>query len=485
MIACGKRIPDSEHAVSVSLPTMRDVTGYEEQDPAVLRAICSGYPRFVCHWMVKQVQDMLGPGVVALHDRTAVDLFRSQLRVDVEVLEDLPFGAVRLSEEQQQCLGEPVRRFLQHTGLQLSSRAAEDFLIARGVRGCDERDHVNPIADAEGGIKRVLSDAYGTCVEQIDLFSSGMAAVYAVHRAIHRKQRQSGRKIWLQVGWLYLDTSALLERFIGETVVFGVHALDEVEAYLARNHGKVAGVTTEIMTNPLLQTTDIVRLSRLCRQYAIPLIIDTSMPTPINVDVLALADVVVESLTKFASGHADVMAGAAVYRPDSEWASAIRSDVCASPPYVRDAWVLAAHIRGYRERMQQINARTRILGDYFRGHPCVQRVYDAGQGCSRESYDRIRRADGGYGGVLSVVFKVPLEQIYDTVRLCKGPSFGTVFTLCMPYVYLAHYDLVSTAAGRRTLHAHGVDPELLRISVGLEPVEDIIAAFEVVMPRAW
>jgi cystathionine gamma-synthase len=482
MAACGKRIPDCEHAVSVSLPTMRDVIGYEEQDPVVLRDICSGYPRFVCHWMVKLVQDRLGIGVIALHDRAAVKMLCRQLSMDFETIDGLPFGAIRLADAQMRTYGEAVRRFLQHTGLQLSSRAAEDFLLAQGVALASAHEQDVSIDDPGRCIREVLASAYGARLSQVDLFPSGMAAFYAMYNALDEIQRAAGREVWLQVGWLYLDTSALLEKYGGETIVFGVHALDQVEAYLALHHARVAGVTTEIMTNPLLQTTDIVRLSRLCRKYDLPFVIDTSMPTPINIDVLEYADIVVESLTKFASGHADVMGGAVVYRDGSHWAAEVRGDVYTSLPYARDARVLAAHIQGYRQRMLGVNANAQALADYFSAKPCVRRVYGAWQPCSKAHYDAIRRTDGGYGGVISVVFDAPLEQIYDKLELPKGPSFGTEFTLCMPYVYLAHYDLVSTQAGRQSLQAHGVDPGLLRISVGLEPVDTIIEAFEEALP---
>jgi len=477
MIDCGKRIPDSEHAVSVSLPTMRDVIGYEQQDPAVMRRICSGYPRFIRHWMVQRIQEILGPGVVALRDQAAVEQLQCRLGMDLDVIRDVPFGAVRMPQQHDPDLAQSVQRFLQHTGLQLSSREAEDFLVQQGTLPTAVAEPLTRFDDPGREVSQILAAAYGADAGQVALFPSGMAASYAVFDALDRIQRPSGHDTWLQVGWLYLDTTALLERYAGKTQVFAVDALDKLAGYLERNHHRVAAITTEIMTNPLMQTTDIVRLSGVCRHYDIPLILDTSMPTPMNVDVLAYADVVLESLTKFAGGHADVMAGAAVFRSDSAWATQIRSALCQSLPYRRDLQVLASHMQDYRERIATINVQTEALVEYFNGHPAVHKVFGAGQMGSRSFYEAVRRPEGGYGGVISVVFAKPLAQIYDRLALLKGPSFGTVFTLCMPYVYLAYFDLVSTAAGRAKLHRHGVDPELLRISVGLEPVEEIIAAF--------
>ncbi len=481
MVQCGKRIPDREHAVSVSLPTMRDVVGYEKQQPTVMRSICSGYPRFVCHWMVRKVQALLGHRVVAVRDPVAAEHLQRRTGHALESIGGLPFGALRLPDGCSAMLEQTIRYFLQHTGLQLSSRAAEDFLVQHGILAHAEPESCVHREEPEKVVLAYLARLYHAEEQQLTLFPSGMSAFYAIFDAIETIQYQHGRWEWLQIGWLYLDTSAILNRYAKETRVFGIHALDALEAYLREHHRQVACITTEILTNPLLQTADIVRLSQLCRTYDIPFVIDISMPTPVNVDVLPYADVVIESLTKFASGHADVMAGAVVMGTGSHWPAEIQSCMMKCKPYARDMHVLAHHIQDYTSRMQRINTTAELLTSYFRDHPHVQQVFGAKQKGSFAAYERVRQKDGGYGGVISVVFDRPLEDIYDHLGLLKGPSFGTVFTLCMPYVYLAHYDLVSTKDGRAQLRRHGVDPELLRISVGLEPVEEIMAAFDAVL----
>ena len=68
-----------------------------------------------------------------------------------------------------------------------------------------------------------------------------------------------------------------------------------------------------------------------------------------------------------------------------------------------------------------------------------------------------------------------LTEFYDRLRLPKGPSFGMKTTLICPFMYLAHYDLVTTPAGLAELAASKLDPDLLRLCVGIEPVDDIIA----------
>jgi cystathionine gamma-synthase len=78
--------------------------------------------------------------------------------------------------------------------------------------------------------------------------------------------------------------------------------------------------------------------------------------------------------------------------------------------------------------------------------------------------------------MISFVVEGPLANFYDRLRLPKGPSFGMKTTLICPFIYLAHYDLVTSPAGRETLKASGLDPELLRLSIGCEPADEIIGA---------
>jgi cystathionine gamma-synthase len=78
--------------------------------------------------------------------------------------------------------------------------------------------------------------------------------------------------------------------------------------------------------------------------------------------------------------------------------------------------------------------------------------------------------------MISFTLHGEMEPFYDKLRLPKGPSFGMTTTLICPFMYLAHYDLVTTPAGVAELAASKLDPDLLRLCVGTEPAEDIIAS---------
>ena len=103
----------------------------------------------------------------------------------------------------------------------------------------------------------------------------------------------------------------------------------------------------------------------------------------------------------------------------------------------------------------------------------VKRVFYSKHNPSRPNYDAFRTAEGGYGGLLSVVFHDEAHAVlfYDAIETAKGPSLGTNFTLTSPYTILAHYTELEWAA------QFGVERGLVRISVGLEERGQLMEIF--------
>jgi cystathionine gamma-synthase len=104
----------------------------------------------------------------------------------------------------------------------------------------------------------------------------------------------------------------------------------------------------------------------------------------------------------------------------------------------------------------------------------VKRIYYPKYNASRSYYDICRRPDGGYGGLISVTFHHPAQAkvFFDCIQTAKGPSLGTNFTLTSPYVLLAHYKELAWAS------RFGLEPYLIRISVGLEPTSMLTDVFD-------
>lgn len=136
---------------------------------------------------------------------------------------------------------------------------------------------------------------------------------------------------------------------------------------------------------------------------------------------------------------------------------------------------LAKNIEGYEDRVRTISENTKRIIDYLDKSPAVAEVYSVLHARSNKNFLKIRKHPDALPGLISVVFDKELSFYFDKLNLPKGPSLGTEFTLAMPYVYLAHYDMVRTSDGRKELMRKGLNPELLRISIGIEPVEEIIS----------
>ena len=121
---------------------------------------------------------------------------------------------------------------------------------------------------------------------------------------------------------------------------------------------------------------------------------------------------------------------------------------------------------------------------FLASHPAVRTTHWALEPASRDNYLRVARSPGATGGMISFTLRGHLDTFYDRLRLPKGPSFGMRTTLICPFMYLAHYDMVTSAAGRAELAANGLDPELLRLCVGTEPAGEIIGALDEALPGA-
>jgi cystathionine gamma-synthase len=383
-----------------------------------------------------------------------------------------------------------AKSFLQHTGSFLSSREAEDHLVRLGLLAQRAPETI-ALDDPAGTVKAVLRRAYpGTGDEDLVLTHTGMSAFYAAWRAVAALQAARGRTVWIQLGWLYLDTHALLRKFAAaprDFVYLGnVHDLAALEQVLAANAGRVAGIVTETPTNPLVQTPDVPALAALALRHDARVILDPTYVSPFNVDVLAHADVVVNSLTKYAASEGDLIAGAIVINPAGPDAAALRAACAATaePLYARDLGRLAAQIGDYEAVIAQTNATAPQVVDFLSRHPRVREVFWTLHPASRDHYLKVARSPAHVGSMISFTVHGPVAAFYDRVRLPKGPSFGMKTTLLCPFIYLAHYDLVTSETGRQELAASGLDPELMRLALGCEPADDIIATLKEALDAA-
>lgn len=114
--------------------------------------------------------------------------------------------------------------------------------------------------------------------------------------------------------------------------------------------------------------------------------------------------------------------------------------------------------------MRKYDQNTLPLVNLFAKHPSIAQVNHPSIGPTAHLYKGLIRKDGGYGNVISIIFHRPssAEHFYNVLDICKGSSFGTNFTLAIPYVQLANY------WNRDKVPKYGVPQHIIRISVGLE-----------------
>ena len=484
----GQRIPNSVHGVSCSLPTMRSVIGYEEKDPEITRHLTSGYPRFVQHPFLKAAAASLVRRAGLEHHqawpvasaRAAGQLKRWLEPVEVRIIEHEGLWGVAFPTLPD-TYGR-AKTWLQHTGALASTRATEDYLVRIGELNAPHPETVLP-GDAESAVRAYLRRAFAPATDA-DLFlaNSGMNAIWAAFRAVSSLQAPRRRRVWVQFGWLYLDTIAILQKFSGGPGDYVAHTdvfdLDGLRQLFATRGHEIAGVITEVPTNPLLQTPDLAAVHSLCRDHGALLIVDPTVSSPLAIDVLSQADIVVNSLTKYTASEGDVLFGACALRPGLKDAAALRARIGEElePVHPRDLSRLAAQIGDTETVVRTIQVSAARVVDFLRQHPRIRSVLWALEPRSREHYLRLARSPDAIGSMISFTVAGPLDAFYDRLRLPKGPSFGMKTTLICPFIYLAHYDLVTSEAGREHLAHHGLSPDLLRLSVGCEPVESIIDA---------
>lgn len=468
----GCPLPDSLHACSVCLPTWDAVVGYEEGREKITRRLRSGYPRFFKHPIVERLFDNArteiaaeGEDVLLLPTRTSVQRahrwMERQAETAIRITSYNGFQALVFPAKHKKLAG----HYWRFSGEGISSREAQDYLDGNLREG--SKSHL---------LSRAIANLNGGQEDHTFIFASGISAGLAALRAL--PGLREGKKT-LQIEFPYVDSLKIQERF-GHGVVYLNEASGESfdEALQRIRAGEFAGVFSEVPSNPLLRTIDVKRVSEACRFSRTPLILDDSAAGPLNVDILPFADVVTSSLTKWVSGAGDVLAGAATVRADSPLAQDLVESISAdardcAPLYVGDGEVLLSNLKGYAKRNAAVNENALALVDFLNNHPAVASVWHPSL-VQKANYDAIMRKNGGYGGLLSIILAQPKKapKVYDALRLSKGPSFGTPFTLVCPYTLLAHYQELEWTEDC------GVPANLLRVSVGLEPVETVIQAFK-------
>jgi len=468
----GLPLPESDHATSVALPCWEHVVGYEEGRPEVIQALRLGYPRFVLHPQVASLFSTIeretgqpGERCFAFPSQRAADRCVAFLNArGWRAVRGVDWGATGIHAVFfPEAAFKDAKAFWQHFGKIISSRRAEAALAGRAATPEGET--------AKARIREQIAGLTGESPDNVWLFPSGMAAL---GRALKMAQAVKPEAKSIQMGFPYVDVFKIQTVEGPGTHFIPDYSLETLHKNLEA--GPASSIICEFPGNPLLQGCDLVALSAVATRHGTPLIVDDTAATYANVQVFPYADMIVTSLTKAFSGVGDVMAGALVVRGSSPFAEVFSNHMVAHFEdllWGEDAVVLERNARDFESRVCRMNTTAETLCGWLSEHPLVERVYYP-KYMMRAAYDRVLRSGGGYGGLFSITLKEGAQnapRFYDRLRVSKGPSLGNEFTLACPYTLLAHFEELDWA------EAHGVSRYLIRVSVGLESADELVARF--------
>jgi len=300
-------------------------------------------------------------------------------------------------------------------------------------------------------------------------FSSGMAAISAAFLS----KLKSGSKILLPKE-CYGATQQLAQALekLGVKVIL---ARSDSEEFLEKLEENVSLALVETITNPLVKVVDVKAVAERCRELNIPLIVDNTFATPVIYNPLKDdAWIALHSLTKYIAGHNDVIGGAIIVK-DSEdlellwdWRRMLGSILS---PF--DAFLTIRGVATLEARFEKQSKTALELAEFLEDHPKIEEVYYPG--LSSSPYKRVADAlfkKRLYGGVLSFKVKGGQREVIAVLRkvevIKSSPSLGGVESLLTYPIWSAVKNMPEEL--RREL---GITDNLLRLSIGLEDVEDL------------
>jgi cystathionine beta-lyase/cystathionine gamma-synthase len=351
------------------------------------------------------------------------------------------------------------------------SMAEIDQVFAGDKPGYIYTRYGNPTVNAFTEAMRTAEGGATACA-----YSSGMAAL---HAALFACELSPGAVV-LASQDLYGATTNLLQTIFGsfgiKTVTADLDDLDTLRAQAIEHKPSV--LLAETISNPLLKVCDIDACAEIAHGVGARLIVDNTFASPYLCRPLEHgADMVVHSATKFIGGHADAMGGVAVSRDLADSAALI--GVMKLVGGVLSPWEAHELLRGLKTlgvRMDRHCENAAVLSEHLRDHPRVGRVYYPGF-VGAEQRDVVQRIlhPAQSGALVSIELKDNSRdaafRFMDALRLCvRSTSLGDVFSSVLHPATASHRDL--SPARRRQLE---ITDGLIRISVGIESISDIIA----------
>nr|MDQ3378588.1 PLP-dependent aspartate aminotransferase family protein [Actinomycetota bacterium] len=234
----------------------------------------------------------------------------------------------------------------------------------------------------------------------------------------------------------------------------------------------------ETPTNPMLTLSDIQALSEMARARGAIVAVDNTFASPYFQQPLALgADIVVHSTTKYMGGHSDVVGGATVTSDsDLQERLAFYQNAAGAVPGPFDSWIVLRGLKTLAVRMRQHEQNALAVARFLEGHPQIATVNYPGLP-SHPQHDLAKKQMSGFSGMVSFTLKGGTEAAYAAVQKTRlfsfAESLGGVESLITHPATMTH-----AAIPKEQREARGVTDGLMRLSVGIEDADDLIADLE-------
>ncbi|MCB0371439.1 MAG: cystathionine gamma-synthase [Muricauda sp.] len=327
----------------------------------------------------------------------------------------------------------------------------------------------NPTRTAlENAVASIENGTYGMA------FASGLAAIDALLKLL-----EPGDEV-ISTGDLYGGSYRLFKKMYEKYgIVFRFVDMGNVENIAEVINGKTKMIWVETPTNPMMNIIDIEAVARISKKHHVLLAVDNTFATPYLQQPLELgADIVMHSATKYLGGHSDVVVGALVVN-DKDLADQLyfiqkASGAICGP---MDAFLTLRGIKTLHVRMQRHCENGAAIAEYLAKHPKVEKVYWPGFE-SHPNHEVAKKQMSGFGGMISFVpkggsYKNAVKIVEQLKIFTLAESLGGVESLAGHPASMSHAGIP-----KEEREKSGIVDALIRLSVGIEDAEDLIADLE-------
>jgi cystathionine beta-lyase/cystathionine gamma-synthase len=314
--------------------------------------------------------------------------------------------------------------------------------------------------------------------EAAQAYGSGMAAI---HAAILAAGVKAGTSVVAALD-VYGATFTLLNNLftsLGVNVCM-VDVSDHAEVEAAIKETKAVALLVESISNPLLKVADIPALAKLAHRLGASLLVDSTFASPYLINPLALgADFVIHSATKYLSGHGDALAGIIVTSQDNKNKLFEMNKLVGAVLGPFEAWLALRGLKTLPLRMKQQCESALQVASWLQSQPRVKKVNYPGLASHAQHALAKQLFEGkGYGGVLSFEIdgagKAQIYRFMEALTIClPATTLGDIYSLVLHPATSSHRTLTAEERARV-----GIPDGLVRLSVGIESVEDILADLE-------